>query len=183
MKRNKFFAVLIPLFFLSMVMSSEAFAQGHFGRHHAPMFKLDMLADEIELTDEQQGKIEEMEFAAQKAGIELHSKIQIAQLELHKLMQADNPDEGKIKSKVEEMGKLKTEQHLNRVQSHLSMQKILTSEQKEKLQSLKKQHRRHPEPEFRRREGGRSFRNFQGTLDGFGDDDYGIEQEDEELYF
>jgi len=178
MKANKIFAVLVTLFVLSTVLTSEASAQRHSGRHHGPMFKLGMLADELELTDEQQAKIEEQKFAAGKTAIELRSKIQIARLELHKLMHADNPDEGKIKSKVEEIGKLKTEKQLNRVESHLSMQKILTPEQKEKLRSLKKQ-RLHPGREFRHREGGRLFRNFHGGFD----DDYGIEQEDEEFFF
>lgn len=180
MKTKTLFAALIALFLFGSAISSQALAQKRCGRHHGgPMFNLEMLAEELELTEEQQAQLEEQKFAARKSAIETRSKLKLQRLELHKLMRADTPDESKIKSTVEEMGELKTELQLNRVQTKLNMHKILTPEQREKMQSLKREFRRHRGPEFRQhRRGHGPFRNFQGNLDDFGDDEFDLEAED-----
>ncbi|NIR47451.1 Spy/CpxP family protein refolding chaperone [candidate division KSB1 bacterium] len=166
MKTRKLTSVLILLLIATVIVTSEALAQPFFNRHHSRILKLEMLADELELTEDQRAQIKEQRFATQTSAIETRSKIQIAELELQKLMHEENVDENKVKSKVQEIGKLKTELRWNRVHGRLSMQEILTPEQKEKLKSVLPEHLQE------RQDRGRSFRHlrrFRHFRDGDGD--------------
>ncbi|MFQ6114044.1 MAG: Spy/CpxP family protein refolding chaperone, partial [bacterium] len=124
---NKIISVLVLLLATITVMTSEVLSQRRFKPHKRPGLILEMLADELELTEEQLTEIKEQRVATEKSSIELRSNIQIAELELRELLRQDNPDENQIISKIEEIGKLKTELRLTRVQGRLAIKKVLTS--------------------------------------------------------
>ncbi|MCG8606606.1 Spy/CpxP family protein refolding chaperone [bacterium] len=131
---------------LLFTISSDAFAQprqGFRGRggglHQGSLGNIERFSEELGLSDEQVASIKEARFATQKQGIELRSKIKIAQLELKELMQQESVDENEVKRQVEKVGDLRTNQMQNRVQSQLKVRAILTAEQRSKLQTLRKE--------------------------------------------
>lgn len=182
MKAKLLMPVVIIMLGVTALIAGEGREQKRFHRQHGGpgMFGIEMLADELKLTEQQLTQITEQRFARQKDAIQVRSKVQVAELELRNLMQAANPDENQVKGKVEEIGKLKTELRLNRVQGRLAFQKVLTAEQKETLKTLHKQRLQN------RREGAerpslhqRMFRRFQGNNDDFGADDLEFETDEE----
>ncbi len=140
------------------------------------MLKIEAFTDELGLSEEQLTKILEQQFAARKSAINTVSKIQVAELELRKLMQDKAADETKVKSIIKEIGEFKTELRLNRVEGSLAVHKVLTDEQFTKLESLKKDHfknRMHRGPrQFHHQGHHRNFRGHRGGLGfgGFGSD-------------
>jgi len=169
MKTNKIIAISILLVLLSLAMAVAQPSKRHFKRHRGAMMGIESFAEELGLSDEQISKIQEQIFERKKNAIDQRSKVQIAELELRKLMKAKTADETKIKNKIKEIGALKTELRLNRVEGRLAVRKELTAEQFERLQSLRKEL---GNKFFGRK--GRQFRqqggrkNFRGNRGGFG---------------
>ncbi len=179
MKTKIIIPFLVLMFAASAVFAQRGLEHKRFSRHHGQMFGIEMLADELKLTEQQLSQIKEQRFAREKNAIQTRSKIQLAELELRNLMQGDNPDENQGKGKIEEIGKLKTELRLNRVQGRLAVQKILTPEQKETLKTIQKerlQNRRGEDRPFPRQ---RMFQHLQGNNGDFGPDDFDFELEGE----
>lgn len=165
---------------LVILTTAFANAQPRFKQHHHRAgLGIEKLEEELALTEEQLTTLKKQRFESQKNAIEMRSRIQVAELELRNLMKGGN--EADIKNKVKEIGNLKTDLRLNRVETRLAMKKVLTEEQLEELQSLRKQHlkkrmnyrgqnqmgphRRHP----------RQFRNFRGHQPGFGLEEFDME--------
>lgn len=115
-----------------------------------PLSNIEHLADELGLTEDQLTSIKKERFKTAKESIELRSKIQIAQLELGKIIQSENPDEKAIKQKIEEMSGLRSNLKFTQIQSRLKMRNILTPEQLEKLKGLRKERFNKPKPIHRR---------------------------------
>lgn len=177
MKTKIIIPFLVLMFAAPAVFAQRGLEHRRFGRQHGQMFGIEMLADELKLTEQQLAQIKEMRFARQKSAIQTRSKIQLAELDLRNLLQAENPDENQVKSKVEEIGKLKTELRLNRVQGRLEVQKVLTAEQKETLKTIHKQrlqNRQNGDRPFPRQ---RMFQHFQGNNGGFDGDEFEFEME------
>lgn len=127
-----------------------------------PFRSLQLFSEELGLSEEQQAKLKELRFKIEKETIALRSKIGIAELELRELLQSEEPDEAKIKSKIDEIGELKSTLRWTRVQGRLQVRNTLTSEQLEKLKTFKKEQMK---KRFRRRRGFRGrrpFRPFKG---------------------
>lgn len=140
MKTNKIIAISVLLVLLSLAMAAAQPSKRQFKRHRPVVMGIESFAEELGLSDEQLSKIQEQKFESKKNAIDQRSKVQIAELELRKLMKDKAADETKIKNKIREIGALKTELRLNRVEGRLAVRKELTDEQFETLQSLKKDH-------------------------------------------
>ncbi len=136
--KTKTTLALVLFLVTTLIVTPKAFPQRPMRPHRPPVFNIEMLADELELTEDQVSQINELRFAAEKNAIATRSKIELAELELKKMMQDEQPDENKIKNKIEEIGKLKTELRWTQVQNHLKIKSLLTPEQQEKLKDLKK---------------------------------------------
>ena len=83
-----------------------------------------------ELTNEQQDK---MDIARQnhiRAMLPIQTDIQIKEMELDALWRADNPDGKKIVAKVREIGALRIQAEVERVNNMLAMREILTPDQR-----------------------------------------------------
>ncbi|MFQ5677062.1 MAG: Spy/CpxP family protein refolding chaperone, partial [bacterium] len=172
-KRTTLLLALTATFVAASVVSAQPrFKQRH---HRQGGLRLEVLAEELALSDEQISQLEEQRLATAKSAIEMRSKIQVAELELRQLMK--DGDENQIINKVKEIGNLKTDLRLNRVEGQLAMKKVLTAEQLEKLESLRKERfqnrgnrrgpnrdRQRPFRNFRRNRGGPGFGEF-GDLD------------------
>jgi Spy/CpxP family protein refolding chaperone len=130
-------------------------------RHGQRLSNIEYFADELGLTEQQLTSIKEKRFKTKKEAVELRSKIQIAELELKKLLQSDNPNQNSIKQKIEEISGLRSNLKFAKIQSRLELRNILSSEQLQKLKELRKErskkcmHRGRP---FRSSHSGRKFR-------------------------
>lgn len=102
-----------------------------------PMF----MPDEINLSKEQIEKIKKIRSNAKKSNIPLNSDIQLKQMELKDLMDADSPDKAAVAAKVKEIDALKTQIKLNHMNARIDCRNVLTKEQKEKMEQLRGKHR------------------------------------------
>jgi Spy/CpxP family protein refolding chaperone len=139
MKALRTVSMLGILLIVTAFVSQESMSKPLHKRHRMPFSELELFSDELGLTEEQQTKIKEQRFQTDKEAIELRSKIKIAELELRELLHSEDPDEGQIKNKIEEIGSLKTQLRFTLVKSQLEIRNTLTPEQLEKLKLLKKE--------------------------------------------
>lgn len=91
------------------------------------------LAKELGVTDEQLTQVRDSVYAHRKAAIQLRADRQLAQLELHKLMAADAPDEAAVLAAVEQAGKISIDLRKAQVQEMLKVKSILGPEVVAKL--------------------------------------------------
>ncbi len=134
----------IPLILAGLFAAPHAGAQGH---HGAPgggimggmLGKLlnPQAIEELELTDDQVNKLEDLQSAHEKEMLDAKQNIERARLNLKELMKDDDPSESKIKAKIREIGSLRTDMQLTQVDVFFAVRNILTDEQAEKLQSLR----------------------------------------------
>ncbi|MGH7494538.1 MAG: Spy/CpxP family protein refolding chaperone [bacterium] len=95
------------------------------------------LAEALNLSDEQKAQIRQIMVDTRKKNIDTKAKLELAQLELHELMRVDAPDQKKIDAKITEVSKLRETMMRARIESRLAMQKLLTPEQRKKMQELR----------------------------------------------
>jgi Spy/CpxP family protein refolding chaperone len=139
MKTVKVIFWVCIFFIFTALNNANANPQRQHKRPPKPYLELELFSEELGLTEEQQSAIKEQQFQTEKEVIELRSKIEVAELELKNLLREDNPDEAEIKNKIEEIGQLKSELRWVKVQAKLGLRDLLTSEQYEKLKTLKKE--------------------------------------------
>ena len=139
-----------------MLMGSLAMAQPRGGmRQRAedeqmrkPMFEA------LGLTDQQKEQIHQVMLDTRKKNIDIEAKQKLARIELHELMGADTPDQSKIDAKISDLSKLHETLMRNRIAAMLAVQKVLTTEQRQKAKELR------PIMRERFHDG---FRHFQGS--------------------
>ena len=83
-----------------------------------------------ELTNEQQDKMDVVRQNHIRAMLPIQTDIQIKEMDLDALWRADNPDGKKIVAKVREIGALRIQAEVERVNNMLAMREILTPEQR-----------------------------------------------------
>lgn len=138
---RKCWSFLLAFLLLSGIWTQMA--QAETGRHsggkpYEPGFGrgLGRLArKDLNLSKDQSKKFNSLELDFEKGMVDLSSGIRTKQLELRELWAADSPDADKINSKIEEIGKLRTEIEKKKTNHLLEVKKILTEEQWEKLRS------------------------------------------------
>ena len=96
------------------------------------------LAKELTLSDEQVEHIKVKVLETQKAKTELQAQVKIAQLDLNHALDKDNVDLDAVMQKIEEIGKFRTELQKATVAHTVHIKNILTPEQREKLQDMRK---------------------------------------------
>lgn len=95
----------------------------------SPRFGRMMLADKLNLTDEQQKQFDKLQSDLQKKQIGLRSKIQSMRIDVRDEFRGDKLDKGKIESKLGEISKLQNEMKMNHVAFWFDVNKILTPDQ------------------------------------------------------
>jgi Spy/CpxP family protein refolding chaperone len=101
----------------------------------------EMMPDDLNITKEQTDKIKKIRSAAKKLNIPLHSDIQLKQMELKDLMDADSPDKNAVTAKVKEIEALRTQIKINRMNARIDCRNVFTKEQREKMEQMRSQHR------------------------------------------
>jgi len=106
-----------------------------FGAEH-----LLMIADEINLTDEQKDKLKSMTTEFQLKKVDLEAEIQKANILMRDLMHDDNISESNVFKAIDRVTSLKADMKKMHYSHMKSVKNVLTDEQKDKLQSLRKKH-------------------------------------------
>jgi Spy/CpxP family protein refolding chaperone len=95
-------------------------------------------AEELDLTEEQVEDLNTLKWAFQKSAIERKAEIEVARVELRELMDQENIDFGKMKSKISQIADMEKELRLTHLATIEKSRQILTAEQLERAQTLKK---------------------------------------------
>jgi Spy/CpxP family protein refolding chaperone len=96
-------------------------------------------ANELDLTDDQIGKLEMLSYEAKKKMIDLRADIEKEQLELQNRIKSNAEDMAQIKRHLSAIAKAKTGIQEVKIENLFSVRKVLTDEQKE---LIKKRHPR-----------------------------------------
>ena len=99
------------------------------------------MPEELNLTKEQTDKIKKIRSSAKKQNIPLKSDIELKEMELRDLMDADSPDKTAVAAKVKEIDAQRTQIKINRMNARIDCHNVLTKEQKEKMEQWRGQHR------------------------------------------
>lgn len=140
MKKIIFIGVMIA----SLVMATGLLAQNQ-DRPFQP--KPPRMAA-LDLTDEQVAKIQELELKLEKEIIPLRSQMPSIEANLKQELVADQFDQAKVKSLIDQKVKLLSEIELKQFLNQRTIRDLLTSEQRKKfdLQALRKGLGRHGKP-------------------------------------
>jgi Spy/CpxP family protein refolding chaperone len=99
---------------------------------------LETLQSEIGLTDQQVSEIRRIHTEARKAAIRRNADLRIARMELEELMGAATVDEAKIAARVKTIGELQSAAFKERTESRLAVRRLVTPEQYQKMQQVKR---------------------------------------------
>lgn len=88
-----------------------------------------------DLTNEQQDKMDVVRQNHIRTMLPIQTDIQIKEMDLDALWRADSPDSKKIVAKVREIGALRIQAEVERVNNMLAMREILTPEQRKSFRS------------------------------------------------
>jgi len=94
------------------------------------------MGERLNLTDEQKDQVRQIFTDARKKNIDVNAKLQLAQIELRELITSDAPDQKKIDAKITALSQLHEAKMRTRIESMLSVQKLLTPEQRKKARDL-----------------------------------------------
>jgi Spy/CpxP family protein refolding chaperone len=94
---------------------------------------------ELNLTDEQVTKIEDINKEHRKKMLDYKEKLAPKEIQLKKLLLEDSVDMARVRSLLKEIGDLRVELQALRIEHRLNIEKVLTPDQKAKM----RQHRRH----------------------------------------
>ncbi|MDP7039412.1 MAG: hypothetical protein QGI45_09655 [Myxococcota bacterium] len=103
---------------------------------------LERAADDLGLSDDVLEKVKAASYEADRAAIEIRSKLDRARLDFQQMMSSDNPSEKKMMELVEEMGGLETNLRKNRIGLLLKVRPLLTKEQRKKLKKILRKERK-----------------------------------------
>ena len=98
-----------------------------------------MMASQLDLTDTQKEKIRGIMETQMRRGIQERADLQIATLDLGKLMRADTPNRGAIDAQVDKMARMRATLSKERIGAMLDARAVLTPEQRDKLKQMRTQ--------------------------------------------
>ncbi len=117
------------LIFLMIISTSMMFAQPRWGED-PPTFQWKGICEKLNLSEDQQKQFDKMQSDMQKKQIDLRSKIQSLHIDIKDIFKDDDPDKGKIESKLNEITKLQTEIRKNHLDFWFGVYKILKPDQR-----------------------------------------------------
>lgn len=140
--------LLMGLTLVTMLAATALAQPGPRGRQHqdrpdrgaGPEFRLERLAERLDLTDQQQEAIAAIQEEARKAGRDLHKELARLQNQRRGEMLEDNPSEKTLVDLTEQMGAIKTKLQVHRLKTRLAVQAQLTEEQRDQMMLMN--HRR-----------------------------------------
>ena len=100
--------------------------------------RIEIVREEINLTDQQREEMRKLRAEYQKEMIKLNAELKILRLELQELLEPKEPDKDKIYAHIDKMNNLRTEMSKKRVDFLLKMRTIFTPEQWEKMKKSRR---------------------------------------------
>jgi Spy/CpxP family protein refolding chaperone len=156
MKTKKALWILTPV--LIVALATTVFAQGNFSR----CVNNPRLKEALELTPEQEEKIDAIHSEFEENRIDLKASMEKAQLKLREEMKKDETNEELVMDLVEEGGQIKIELRKIGIREILSVKSILTPEQREKAKdAMGKMHSRREEFRNKHQNRGKEGRSFE----------------------
>jgi Spy/CpxP family protein refolding chaperone len=115
-----------------------------FRRHMAeknlfPVHQLLKFKDEVGLTDEQVAKIEKMQLAHSEYVVKKRADIKVSELKFASYLKKDNINRSTVAKMIQEIGRKKTGLLIDNINYLLDVKEILTAEQIQKVEDLKKE--------------------------------------------
>ena len=101
-----------------------------YGRNYNKSIPNRYWSDQLELTDEQKEKIDEINLASSKEFTQRQNKINELEAQLTTTLTGDNVDKSKADKLIDEIGKLRAENRKERIADHLKIRELLTDKQK-----------------------------------------------------
>ena len=92
--------------------------------------------EKIGLSEEQVKKLEQLRSDFEKETIRNEADIRIAEIDLNNLLQAPNPDMGKIETKIRDVERLRADLRIARIRAMEKGKALLSVDQRKKLQEL-----------------------------------------------
>jgi Spy/CpxP family protein refolding chaperone len=111
------------------------------------------LAGELKLKDAQTKQIKDLIEASRKEHVKLRADIELTEIDLRSELDESEPDEKKVEGYIDSLGALETKMRKSRIMMWLKIRKLLTKEQRAKLEELHEK-RRQELREWRRRDDG-----------------------------
>lgn len=108
---------------------------------------------QLNLTEEQQEKIEQLRNRIEKENIRLRGEMKIKRIELQEMIESNQVKEKDVFNKIEEIGELQKKILKNKISAILELKKILTKEQLKKIEELQREGRTKPKKKIFKRIG------------------------------
>ncbi len=163
-KKNFFFVVLLII--LGLTIQAQESKKSWPNMIHSLRFGLYMaennlfearfimrLKNEIGLTSEQEGKLGNMMLTHDEAAIRRASDIKVLELKFASLLKNNRIDRREMEKMARAIGKLKTDLQVDHLNYLLDVRDILTTEQIQKIEKLKKEIPQHIRDKMRKRRG------------------------------
>ena len=93
-------------------------------------------ADKLELTEQQVNDLKTLKADFQKFAVQKNADIKVAKIELNELIDAANPDFGKVKNKISQLGSLNQNLRFQFLTTVQNSRKLLTADQLKRLPGL-----------------------------------------------
>ena len=101
------------------------------------MMHMQMMAEHLGLSDAQREKMRDIHERAQRGHIQARADIQIARMDLHKLLREDHVDRGAVDSQIDKISRLRTEQAHAHMAAMLDAREVLTPDQRAKAKEMR----------------------------------------------
>lgn len=111
--------------------------RGMMGRAGMGMRHLERLAQQLDLTDEQEARVRSLLLTHMKDAIRARADIDVKKLDLRELLQADTVDLAKVKALLQAIASQKVDLHLARITLGQEINKLLNPEQQQKFRSMR----------------------------------------------
>jgi len=105
------------------------------------------MADKLGLSEDQRDELNDMFTSHRKSMIRKNADLEIAKVELQKLLSQDKPDMNAVKEKIRDIANLEAEMKFSRIQVWMDAKDVLTQAQQKELKELM---RKGPDPSMGR---------------------------------
>lgn len=141
MKRS--IMMLMAIVFLSTIILAQP-RQGRRDQERPKGHKerFEKMAEALELTDDQRKQVEDIRFQSMKSTKVLKNDLGEKEAKLRTLTTADNPDGKAVKSLAKQIGDIRGDLFVMKVESRLQIRAVLDEKQKLKFDMMGEHHRR-----------------------------------------
>ena len=88
---------------------------------------------DLDLTDEQRDRIRDLHDAQARKAVQRRADMQLARLDLHKLMREERPNSASVSMAIDRIARLHADGLKARFETHMQARALLTPEQRQKL--------------------------------------------------